>query len=90
MVVTTKIIILWNVTPCSLESVYMNIADELVASFFRLNLIGFSCSRQINAGIVGSVVGWGNMLQAGRLRVRFFMKSLHFPIDLILQAALWP
>jgi hypothetical protein len=36
-----------------------------------------------------SVVGWGTMLQAGRLRVRFPIKSLDFSIDLILPPALW-
>jgi hypothetical protein len=38
----------------------------------------------------GSVVGWGTTLQAGRSRVRFPMSSLHFWIDLIIPAALWP
>jgi hypothetical protein len=33
----------------------------------------------------GSIVDWGTMLQAGRLRVRILMGSLDFPIDLTLQ-----
>jgi hypothetical protein len=36
-------------------------------------------------GARGSVVGWGTMLQAGRSRVRFPMRSLDFSIDLIFQ-----
>jgi hypothetical protein len=34
--------------------------------------------------------GWGNMLQAGRLRLRFPMRLLDFSIDLFFPAALWP
>jgi hypothetical protein len=45
---------------------------------------------QDNIGARGSVVGWDTMLEAGRLRVRFPMKSWNFLIDLILPAALRP
>jgi hypothetical protein len=45
---------------------------------------------RIYSGTRGSVVGWGTMLQAGRSRVRFQVRSLDFLIDLILPAALWP
>jgi hypothetical protein len=38
----------------------------------------------------GSVVSWGSMLQAGRSRVRFPVRSSDFLIDLILRAELWP
>jgi hypothetical protein len=34
-------------------------------------------------GARGSVVGWGTMLQAGRSRVRFPMRSLDFSIDIL-------
>jgi hypothetical protein len=41
-------------------------------------------------GTRDSVVGSGTMLQAGRSRVRFAMRSLDFSIFLILPATLWP
>jgi hypothetical protein len=37
----------------------------------------------------GSILCWGTMLQAGRLRVWFPTRSLDFSIYLILSAALW-
>jgi hypothetical protein len=37
----------------------------------------------------GGAVGWGTVLQAGRLWVRFPMVSLELFIDIILPAALW-
>jgi hypothetical protein len=41
----------------------------------------------VKMGARGSVVRWGTMLQAGRSRVRFPMKSLDFSVNLILPAA---
>jgi hypothetical protein len=38
----------------------------------------------INMGPHCSMVDWGTMLQAGRSQARFLMRSLDFPIDLIL------
>jgi hypothetical protein len=45
--------------------------------------------NQSMTGARGSTVGWGTVLQAGRARVRFPMKSLDILIGLILPAALW-
>jgi hypothetical protein len=39
-------------------------------------------------GARSSVLGWGTTLQAGKLRIRFPMRSLDFSIELILPAAL--
>jgi hypothetical protein len=42
-------------------------------------------------GARSSVVGWGTMLQSGRLRVRFPMRSLDvFNLPNLFPAALWP
>jgi hypothetical protein len=41
-------------------------------------------------GTLGSVVGWGSMLQAERSRARFPMRSFDFSTNLIFPAALWP
>jgi hypothetical protein len=39
-------------------------------------------------GARGIVIGWGNMLQARRSRVRFSIRSLDFSFYIILPAAL--
>jgi ribosomal protein L34 len=49
----------------------------------------FSSCKLPRALARGSVIGSGTMLQAGRSRVLFPMRSLDFPVDLILPAALW-
>jgi hypothetical protein len=41
-------------------------------------------------GARDNVVGWGIMLQAGRSRVRLWMRSLEYSIDINLPAVLWP
>jgi hypothetical protein len=50
----------------------------------------FQMGPKTQRGARNSVVGWGTMLQAGRSRVRFSMRSLDFSIDLTLPAPLWP
>jgi hypothetical protein len=50
------------------------------------NLYLFSC--RLWAG--GSVFGWSTMIQAGRPRIRFPIKSKDFLIYLIIPVSLWP
>ena len=55
----------------------------------RVQLV-FLDKLQSRTGVRGGAVGWGTVLQVGRLRVRFLMVSLEFFIDIILPAELWP
>jgi hypothetical protein len=48
-----------------------------------------NCVLPLKHGARRSVVGWGTMLQAGKSRARFPMKSLELSFNLILPAALW-
>jgi hypothetical protein len=55
-----------------------------------LYFITLSIWRIVYTGTRGSVVGWVAMLQTGRTRVPFAMRSLKFSIDIKHPAALWP
>jgi hypothetical protein len=53
------------------------------------NVVKFG-NDSTKSGARGSVIGWRTMLQTGRLRVPFPMRSLDFSVDLIFPAALCP
>jgi hypothetical protein len=58
---------------CEVVLEILHIKPKFISTFFYL-------------GARGSVDGWDTVLQAGRSRVRFPMRSLDFSIDLILRA----
>jgi hypothetical protein len=60
----------------------------LLSSPLDVPNIFFSIFRKVGAR--GSIVGWGTMLQVGKLTVRFPIRPLDFSIYLILPVALWP
>jgi hypothetical protein len=61
---------------------------KIVAQLMFMTLL--SVSKFTWGEARGSVVGWGTMLQAGRLWVQFPMRLLDFLVDLFLPAALRP
>jgi hypothetical protein len=57
----------------------------------RADAVGFMKKIiRISYGTSWAYFGWGTVLQAGRSRFRFSMRSLKFSVDIILLAALWP
>jgi hypothetical protein len=94
---------LWNY-PCSYSCItHVHTTVSLVWSIFHIVFLLSRNSGQewkdgphtfqiysLRLGALGSIVGWGTTLQAGRSRVQFLMRSLDFSIDLILLATLWP
>jgi hypothetical protein len=63
---------IWTSITTEAEKNYSSIQDRLSGKIVFFMLILF------RKGARGSVVGWGPMLQAGRPRVRFSMRSLSF------------
>jgi hypothetical protein len=66
------------------------LANSVPISFSRRILRQYISSYGRKEGARDGVVGWDTMLQAGSSRFQFPMRSLHFSIDLIIPAALWP
>jgi hypothetical protein len=61
-----------------------------VNNLLLFNYLKYMCVCSLCVGARGSIVGWGTMLQTGRSRVRFSMRSLDFSFHLILSATLCP
>jgi hypothetical protein len=72
---------MWQDLPSHCFTIYGKHCSHVNKGRNQINFISMTL------GARGSVVGWGTMLQAGRSRVQFPMRSC---IDLILPAAIWP
>jgi hypothetical protein len=64
--------------------------NEMYPTIYHLYLYTGYIGLCVEEGRRNSVVGWETMLHVRRSLVWFPMSSLHFSIDLILPAALWP
>jgi hypothetical protein len=73
--------------PCRESNSYSDVARAVYSDDTGKKMF---ISREYIYGPLGSVVGYCNMLQSGRSRVRFPMRSPDSSIDLLLPAALWP
>jgi hypothetical protein len=87
-----QVLCLWllPVTQRTSHLIYINFNTDYKCIFASENkhfLLGEAVTLK---GTRGSVVGWSTMLQAGTLRFRFPMRSLHFSIDLTIPVAIWP
>jgi hypothetical protein len=60
-----------------------------ISVYYRSSIILRTDSLLTEHPARGGTVGWGNALQAGRIRVRFPIVSLEVLTDIILLAALW-
>jgi hypothetical protein len=85
---------LYRLTFSDLSFVCMSHIDAIRLSYILRGVHNIKMEHKVrcfsNKESHGSLVGWCTMLQAGRSRGRFPMRSLDFSIDLILPVSLWP
>jgi hypothetical protein len=66
---------IWRIQTEEVYKLFAHVTEPVLTS---CNSVYNKCSSWLSLGERGSVVGWGAMLQAGRSRVRFPMRSLDF------------
>lgn len=64
---------------------HLNHTAVLMVDFYTIRVQTGCCVVLTSWG----TLGWGTMLKAGKSRVHFPKKSLHFPMHLIVRPALW-